>query len=180
VLESYKGTKLPTDYWRKPRRHGAKAEKAGISNEYISIATGVQRDGKAIGSAVSRATPTKEDVSHAFGNRIDKMSLILCDGAKSYGVLRDKIGCEVIAVKGEKNSFFNINSVNSFHAFIKEKYNKYRGVATKYLNRYVTLFTKVFRVGDDLDNQIHSILTSSNYSNYHTNHQVKTGNLFLV
>jgi len=180
VLESYKGTKLPSDYWRKPRRHGAKAEKPGISNEYISISTGVQRDGKAIGSAVSRATPTTEDVKTMFDSRIDKMSVVLCDGAKSYGVLRDEIGCEVVNVKAEDASFFNINSVNSLHAFIKEKYVKYRGVATKYLNRYIALFTKLFKADDDIVDQIYSILTSYNSVNYHTNHQVKSGNLFLI
>jgi len=180
VLESYKGTKLPEDYWRKPRRHGAKAEKPGISDEYINICAGVQRGGKAIGNAVSRATPKKEDVKSVFGGHIDKMSLILCDGSKSYGVLSEEIGCEVVPYKDEEESFFNINSVNSFHAFIKEKYNKYRGVATKYLNRYVALFTNTFRADDDIVDRIYSMLTSYNPANYHTNHQVKSGNLLNI
>jgi len=179
VLESYKGTKLPDDYWRKPRKHGAKAEKPGISNEYIGICTGVERSGKAIGSAVGRATPDKEDIKNAFSNRIGKGSLILCDGAKSYDVLRGETGCEVVNASNEEDSFFNINSVNSFHAFIKEKYNKYRGVATKYLNRYVAFFTRIFRADNDMVDQIYSILTSANSANYHTNHHVKSGNLFL-
>jgi transposase-like protein len=33
LLESLKGVKLPPDFWRKPRKHGAKAEKRGLSNE---------------------------------------------------------------------------------------------------------------------------------------------------
>ena len=33
--ESYKGTVLSDSVRRKPRRHGAKAEKRGISNEYV-------------------------------------------------------------------------------------------------------------------------------------------------
>ena len=38
ILESFKGTKLPDDFYRKPRKHGAKATKPGLSNEYISTA----------------------------------------------------------------------------------------------------------------------------------------------
>jgi hypothetical protein len=45
VLESYKGTKLPNDFWRKPRKHGAVAQKPGISNEYVCISMGVSRSG---------------------------------------------------------------------------------------------------------------------------------------
>jgi len=131
-----------------------------------------------IGSAVGRATPNKDDIKNTFGERIDKMSVVLCDGGKSYNVLGEEIGCEVVNVKAEEESFFNIKSVNSFHAFIKAKYNKYCGVATKYLNRYIALFTKLFRAEDDIVDQIYSILTSVNLANYHTNNEVKTGNLF--
>lgn len=92
VLDSYKGTKLPKDFWRKPRKHGAVAQKPGISNEYVCISTGVSRNGG--------------------------------------------------------------NIANSFHSFIIERYNQYRGVATKYLNRYNALFAKLFRSNSDLADEI--------------------------
>jgi transposase-like protein len=56
LLESLKGVKLPPDFWRKPRKHGAKAEKRGLSNEYICVCAGVEREGNAISVAVNRAT----------------------------------------------------------------------------------------------------------------------------
>ena len=108
------------------------------------------------------------------------MSVVLCDGSKSYNVLGEEIGCEVINVKTEEESFFNINSVNSFHAYIKVKLDKYCGVATKYLNRYMALFTRTFRGEGDIVEQIYSMLSSADSVNYHTNSQVKNGNLFLA
>ena len=48
VLESLKGTKIPDDYWRRDRRHGAKVIKSGISKEYVCYCTAVQRDGGAV------------------------------------------------------------------------------------------------------------------------------------
>ena len=41
VLDCYKGHKLPETVTRPARKHGAKAQKRGISNEYICICTGV-------------------------------------------------------------------------------------------------------------------------------------------
>jgi hypothetical protein len=36
-LESLKGRKIPENYYRKPRKHGAKAAKPGLSNEQICV-----------------------------------------------------------------------------------------------------------------------------------------------
>ena len=48
VLESMKGIKIQDDYWRPARKHGAKAQTRGVSNEYISICTGIEREGKVL------------------------------------------------------------------------------------------------------------------------------------
>jgi hypothetical protein len=37
VLESYKGSEIPLDFYRKPRNHGAKSSKRGLSSEQICI-----------------------------------------------------------------------------------------------------------------------------------------------
>lgn len=40
VLDSYKGSSLPDSVLRPARKHGAVAQKRGISNEYVCICTG--------------------------------------------------------------------------------------------------------------------------------------------
>jgi len=182
VLESMKGTKIQDDYWHPARKHGAKAQKRGISSEYISICTGIERNGKAVAKTTNRATPSKKDISGIFSDRIKNTALVLCDGAKSYGVLAETSKCEVSNVrkndeKGENSGFYNINTVNSFHSFIKDRYNDYRGVATKYLNRYNVLFARAFRSGDDAVNEIYKILISSDLNLYKSTNDVKTANL---
>lgn len=184
VLESYKGTKLPDDFWRAPRKHGAVAQKRGISNEYVGICTGVQRDGDAISMTVTRATPGKEDVMRVFENRIGEEALILCDGATSYTALGESCACPVqnVTVDGTKGGkgFYNINTVNSFHSFIKNRYVQYRGVSTKYLNRYNPLFSKVFRNGGDLVDEIYNLLTLNDDTRHHSVNDVKTLNLLNI
>ncbi len=140
VLESVKGTKIPEDYHREPRKHGAKASKRGISGEQVSIMAGVSRDGAILTKTVNRATPSKADVASVFKDHIGKSTLVLCDGAKSIATLSDV--AEVSSVKNERDSFYHINNVNGYHSFIKTRQNHiYHGVATKYQNRYNALYT---------------------------------------
>ena len=54
----------------------------------------------------------------------------------------------------------NLNTVNSFHSFIKKMYLGYRGVATKYINRYNTLFAQAFRNQNNLKKQLLSRIGS--------------------
>jgi uncharacterized protein YdcH (DUF465 family) len=179
VLESYKGKKLPKDFWRKPRKHGAVAGKPGISNEYICISTGVSRNGETIAKTVTRATPGKDDIDAVFSGHIEPETLIMCDGAKSYNDFGKKNNCDVVVIK-ERGGFTHTNTASSFHSLIKERYNKYRGVSTKYLNRYNALFAKLFRSNDDLADEIYSMMISNDTPRHHSVADVKALGLLGV
>lgn len=173
VLESYKGTKLEEGFWRKPRKHGAVAEKRGISNEYVSVQAGVERSGSIFTKTVNRATPGSKDVKEAFEGHIAGETLVLCDGAKSYGALKDI--CEVHSiVQNESGDFSHINNVNGYHSFIKQRYNEYRGVATKYLNRYNALFSRAYGAVKSTVNAVYNILCSENPELYRKVDDLKT------
>lgn len=146
VLDSYKGSPVPGEAERDARKRGEKAKKSGISNEYVCICAGVQRGGGAMAETVNRAKPSSEEILAVFGSHMEKGSLILCDGLKSYRSLERVSESCVKAVNHEaEKSFFNLNSVNAFHSFIKSRYQLYRGVATKYLNRYNALFAVAYK-----------------------------------
>lgn len=176
VLECYKGKKLPADFWRKPRKHGATAQKRGVSNEYICISTGIQRDGGAYSQTVTRSTPGKDDLIAVFEGHIDKSALILCDGASSYNALGESCGCAVMNVN-EDGGFFNNNTANGLHSFIKQRYNQYRGVATKYLNRYNVLLSNAYRNNSGLVDRIYNLLRSNDAQRHHSVNDVITLNL---
>ena len=144
VLDCYKGSQIPETAGREARKHGAKAAKRGISNEYVAICTGIQRDGGAIAATVNRAKPSGKELDEIFRGHIAEDTLVLTDGLRSYNVLETLTSCTVVDVKQEADrGIFNLNTVNSLHSFIKETYNHYRGVATKYINRYNVLFSSV-------------------------------------
>jgi transposase-like protein len=170
VLENLKGgKKLPEGYYRKARRHGAVAQKRGISNEYISISTGIQRDGSAYCRTVARSTPGKDEISAAFDGHIGEATLALCDGAKSYSILGENGNCDVVRVSEENQSgFYHTNTANGLHSHIKEMVKRYKGVATKYLNRYNILFAKMYRSGEDLADSIYNILCNIEINRHHS------------
>lgn len=70
--------------------------------------------------------------------------LAICDGFRSCSALKDIAQCtikDINTVTEEEKAFYHLNTVYNFHSFIKEQYVFYRGIATKYLNRYNALFT---------------------------------------
>ncbi len=177
VLESYKGKKLPDGFWRKPRKHGAVAAKPGLSQEYVCVCTGVERDGNAVAVAVNRAMASKDDIDRVFGARVSPSTLVLSDGATGYQVLAGK--CAVQSVEKDGGGFYNINTVNGYHSFIKERHRKARGFATKYLNRYNSLFSKVFRKTAVITDHIYDLLRDG-HDRYQTNINAQTRNLLEI
>lgn len=182
VLDSYKGRKLPSFVVRKARKHGAKVEKRGISKEYICICTGVQCKGCAIAKTVNRAKPSSKEMQEIFGNRIENGTLILCDRLKSYHSLEKGTGCSVKDKNTEAiKEFYNLNTVNNFHSFIKDRYEFYRGVATKYLNRYNALFSLAYRyTADKIKWLCHQLLDVSCSSRHISCKDVKSSELLLI
>ena len=68
-----------------------------------------------------------------------------------YPKLGRALGLSIMNVKKETVSFFNLNTVNNLHSFIKNRYYDYRGVATKYLNRYNLVFRAAYRMRLSVD-----------------------------
>ena len=172
VLDCYKGKPVPQEAGRPARKHGAKGKKRGISNEYICICAGVQRQGAAMAHAVNRAKPSCEELEQVIRNHVSEEALVLCDGLRGYTSLEGSIGCVVKNVTEEKQgNFYHLNNVNSFHSFIKCRYHAYKGVATKYLNRYNTLLSLTYRGTAEVFSLIRDKLMSVTPINRHISYK---------
>lgn len=184
VLDCYKGRKLDSSVPRRPRRHGAKAEKRGISNEYICICTGIQRKGDALAVTVNRAKPSAKELISIFEGHIADGTLALCDGLRSYHALPGIADCVVRDCNKqdkEDSCFYNLNTVNGFHSFIKQRYTFYRGVASKYINRYNALFGAAYRnVEGIIRRLVNEVLTVTATDYYHSNKDVREAGLVAI
>lgn len=150
VQRSHKGVKLPD---LKSRHRGNPASKRGLSNEKVCIITGVERLGKAFAKAFNMAKPSSENCIE-FGKYIKDKSYVWTDGLESYKKMLNQKECprKIVKTHQEYDSVNHLNNVNSFHSAIAAQYGKYRGVATKYINRYNALFN-IQREVRDMDRQ---------------------------
>lgn len=180
VLECYKGKPLPDDIDRPARKHGAKAMKRGISDEYICICTGAQRKSDVILKAVNRAKPSAEEIAEVFEGHIGEGALLLTDGLRSYNVLESIADCSIKNVTDEKTSFYNLNTVNNLHSFVKDQYTFYRGVATKYINRYCVLFKYSYRNRNTNLQDLKEALLKPGASKFHSIAEVNGLNLATI
>ena len=112
VVEGHPGKKRETP-----------ATKRGLSDEKICILTTVQRLGKCMARSLNVAKPSSMD-AETFCECITDESYVWTDGLTNY-------------VKPLKEK----NCSNKVHSQIQEQYRVYRGVSSKYINRYNALFT---------------------------------------
>ena len=146
VLESQKGVLVTT---RTPRKHGETATKRGLSDEHFCVCVAADRDRRIVVRCVNRGNPSAEDIEEAFSARINESGIFLCDGKKAYNKLIHAKKCEKIVLKSHQdyNKAYHLNTVNGLHGRLKAMLDHYRGLSSKYLNRYLALFTALEQVG---------------------------------
>lgn len=140
-LNSHKGTEIEGV---KGRKRGGSAKKRGLSNEQICLPTAIQRGGNAILMATNTATPSSDDIMK-LAPYINEQCMAWLDGKTAYNKLLETKHCGKVVLKNhtEYTTIDHINHVNSFHRTIEEWYVRYRGVASKYINRYAAMFVLV-------------------------------------
>jgi transposase-like protein len=134
------------------------------------VCASVTENNPSLSVAVSRATPSQEEILEVFGSRVDEDTLILCEGNKSHDVLETR--CRVATSK-------SVNKVNGFHSFIKERNLRARGFATRYLNRYNALFSKIFANRKTAVDEIYKRMTRQD-GHFMSISDTKTWNLLNV
>lgn len=144
VQESRKG-KTVTD--RKARKHGESASKRGLSGEKMCICVAADREGNLTARCVNRAKPSSEDIENAIGSSISEGSVFQCDGAAAYNHLIAEKKCIQIVLNShaDYSKVYHLNTVNGLHSRLKDIFKRFRGVSSKYLNRYLALFVAIER-----------------------------------
>lgn len=139
ILESHKGK---ASLNRKARHRGGHSKLRGISHEQVCVVTSTDRNAHEIFKAVGYAKPTSKIINDTFGKHIIEKSVLYTDGLSSYDELAKERNCTIKHLKGYEtyNKVEHLNTVNCIHSIIKNAIRQYRGIATKYINRYASLF----------------------------------------
>ena len=161
VIQSQKGIKCED---RKPRRHGESASKPGLSNEQYCVCVATDRQNHLFATCVNRAKPSGDDIVNALAAHIAPQSVLLCDGSNAYNKLANLLKCKKVELQGHDSydRVYHLNTVNNQHSRIKDMLKQFRGVASKYLNRYLALFSVIVSytkssVAESADNLRHSL-----------------------
>ena len=128
---------------RKPRKHGESATKRGLSREQVCICVAADRDGNMIATCVNSGKPSAENIKNAIGNKIADGAVFQCDGEKAYNKMIEEKNCTKVILHSHEdyNKVYHLNTVNGLHSRLKDLLKHFRGVSTKYLNRYLAMFT---------------------------------------
>lgn len=139
ILESCKGERGLS---RAPRKRGGKAQKAGLSHEQIPILIARDRYGDEVNVVLPERTA--KAVEAALEGVLDKSEVLLCiDGDPGLIAFAEAQGIDyetVVASKGERvhEKVLHLQNVNAKASRFKKWLARFNGVASKYLQNYLT------------------------------------------
>lgn len=145
----------------KSKKRGTPAKKRGLSGEQVCVITAVERMGDSFIHAFNMAKPSTEDLLNIEPN-ISDGSYVFTDGLTSYNELIQKKHCghKVVKDHTEYDKVNHLNNVNSLHSLMEKRYSLYKGVSSKYINRYCALFYFLRRFAGMDTNEYSIILLS--------------------
>lgn len=143
-LESYKGNRSIN--WekmeRKARKRGGSPIKRGISEEQVCVICSLDRVGNVLSEVTGRSRPKQSDIENFFEGRIATDSTLCTDEHNSYMAYAKAKGIQIKQIPSGKHKvgIYHIQHVNSYHSQLKGWMKRFNGVATKYLNNYISWF----------------------------------------
>jgi transposase-like protein len=131
---------------RLPRKRGGKANQRGISDEQVAVIVTTDRNSEMDMTVAKLGRIRKTDIESAIGQRVSEKTILCSDGHVSYkGFAIDKI-LEHHALRADlkqyvKQGIYHIQHVNSIDNRLKKWIeNRFWGVSTKYLQKYLNWF----------------------------------------
>ena len=141
VLESRKGAR---GLGRKARRRGGKAKKRGLSREQVPVLMAADRSGTTVSAVLPRVDAAA--LAAALDPVVAKDALLVSDGGASYPPCAAALGVSHEALNrsmGERvRGDLHVQTVNSSirHSRLKDFLRPRRGIATRYLDNYLSWF----------------------------------------
>ncbi|MCP3032487.1 IS1595 family transposase [Halobacillus sp. A1] len=141
-LYSEKGKRKIDD--RKPRKRGGSAKKRGISNEQVCVLVARDRDKVTFSQTLGVGRLTKEQLDKAIGHKLSNENVLCTDAWRAFKTYAFDNGMAIYQFKSDgkirTKGLYHIQNVNNYHRRLKGWIQRFNGVATKYLNNYLTWF----------------------------------------
>lgn len=129
---------------RKPRKRGGSAKKRGISNEQVCVLVARDRDKTTFSQILGMGRLTKDQLDKAIGHRLSSENILCTDSWRAFKTYATEKGMDIYQFKSDgkirTKGLYHIQNVNNYHRRLKGWMQRFNGVATKYLNNYLTWF----------------------------------------
>lgn len=128
------------------RNNGEKASHRGLSNEQVCICGAVDKDGSTAFLRAYNVGMLSSDDAMNLVPHLQTGSSLETDGNQSYNRLTSVLNAKRTIVRDCKDhqAAVNLNTINSLHSHFATIYRHYRGVASKYINRYTSLISMMW------------------------------------
>ena len=137
---SYKGKKR--DLPRPPHKRGKQIKKRGLSKDQVCVIGAIDRTKSTLLESTCLASPKISDITRVLGPHIARDALLVTDFGKAFPGFARNLDLKhyPLEKRTSDNESIHRQTVNSLHAQVKRFMRPFNGVATKYLDHYMTYY----------------------------------------
>ncbi|MED4750815.1 IS1595 family transposase [Brevibacillus choshinensis] len=171
---------------RKPRKRGGKANHRGISREQVCVLVARDRAKSTVSKVTCMGRVVKTQVEKVIGSKLHSENVLVTDAWRAYKTYAKEKGLEHYRIKSTDGKhvikgIYHIQNVNGVHSRLKQWIDRFKGVASKYLDNYLAWFLFVDKRGHESSKQnIKDMLLSSfSYETNDTYESIRISKLIL-
>jgi len=152
---------------RNPRKRGGSSKYRGISHEQVCVLVARDRDKNTVSKVTCMGRIIKSQVETTIGQYLSEDNILCTDSWRAYMTYAKDKGLEHYRIKSDGKShvikgIYHIQNVNSYHQRFKKWINRFNGVASKYLDNYLSWFRFLDSNGfEDNDRNIRNMIVNS-------------------
>lgn len=129
---------------RKPRKRGGSSKFRGISREQVCVLIARDRQKSTYSSVLGRGRIVKTQLDKAIGSKLSSDNTLCTDAWRAFSTYAKSKGMEHYRFKSDGiervKGLYHIQNVNNYHSRLKGWIQRFNGVATKYLDHYLSWF----------------------------------------
>lgn len=129
---------------RKPRKRGGKAKYRGISNEQVSVLVARDRQKITYSGVLGRGRIRTMNLDEAICGHLTDSNVLCTDSWRAFSSYANTKGLAHYRFKSDGKQrvkgVYHIQNVDSYHSRLKRWFDRFNGVATKYLQHYLAWF----------------------------------------
>jgi IS1 family transposase len=129
---------------KRPRKRGGASQFRGISREQVCVLLARDRQKTTCSKVLGKGRIVKAQLERVIGSKLSKSNILCTDGWRAFRTYAKDKGLDHYPFKSNGKErvkgLYHIQNVNNYHSRLKGWMDRFNGVATKYLDHYLSWF----------------------------------------